>query len=629
MTEANREESGPPRAALLLNEALAHHKAGRLQEAEEGYREILRADPDHAEANHLLGLAAFQAGRHGPASEHISRAIRSNTGQAQYHKNLGNALFEQGRLEEATAAFERAVALAPDFPEAQNNLATALRKGGRAGEARAALERVAAAHPEYESAHQNLGTLLLDEGKPEEALAAFGRVIALRPDRAEAHYFSGCARRDLGRTAEALAAFERAIKFKPDYPDAHNLRGATLQEKGRPEEALAAYERAIDLRPDFVDAHNNRGNALQALGRLEEALAAHGRAVALRPDYPEAITSLGNTHLMGGRLEEAMEIYGRALAIDPDFGLANFNLSLALLLRGDLPAGFRRYESRWETDRLRPKKKDFPQPAWDGSPPRGKTVLLYIEQGIGDTFQFVRYAKWVAGLGAKVVLECQPGLEALLAPAAGVGAVCAQGEALPAFDLHASLMSLPLLHGTTRETIPAEVPYLRPPPDPPAVCGRISEVPGFKVGLVWAGNPTHANDRNRSIALGRLAPLLDAEGVRFFGLQAGERSGEIARLGLGDRIEDLSGELKNFSATASVLERLDLLVSVDTAPAHLAGAMGRPVWTLLPFVPDWRWMQEGEDSPWYPTMRLFRQRRLGDWEETVGRVKKELERMAG
>ncbi len=561
MTEANREESGPPRAALLLNEALAHHKAGRLQEAEEGYREILRADPDHAEANHLLGLAAFQAGRHGPASEHISRAIRSNPGQAQYHKNLGNALFEQGRLEEATAAFERAVALAPDFPEAQNNLATALRKGGRAGEARAALERVAAAHPEYESAHQNLGTLLLDEGKPEEA--------------------------------------------------------------------LAAYERAIDLRPDFVDAHNNRGNALQALGRLEEALAAHGRAVALRPDYPEALTSLGNTHLMGGRLEEAMEIYGRALAIDPDFGLANFNLSLALLLRGDLPAGFRRYESRWETDRLRPKKKDFPQPAWDGSPPRGKTVLLYIEQGIGDTFQFVRYAKWVAGLGAKVVLECQPGLEALLAPAAGVGAVCAQGEALPAFDLHASLMSLPLLHGTTRETIPAEVPYLRPPPDPPAVCGRISEVPGFKVGLVWAGNPTHANDRNRSIALGRLAPLLDAEGVRFFGLQAGERSGEIARLGLGDRIEDLSGELKNFSATASVLERLDLLVSVDTAPAHLAGAMGRPVWTLLPFVPDWRWMQEGEDSPWYPTMRLFRQRRLGDWEETVGRVKKELERMAG
>ena len=526
MTEANREESGPPRAALLLNEALAHHKAGRLQEAEEGYLEILRADPDHAEANHLLGLAAFQAGRHGPASEHISRAIRSNPGQAQYHKNLGNALFEQGRLEEATAAFER------------------------------------------------------------------------------------------------------AIKFKPDYPDAHNLRGATLQEKGRPEEALAAYERAIDLRPDFVDAHNNRGNALQALGRLEEALAAHGRAVALRPDYPEALTSLGNTHLMGGRLEEAMEIYGRALAIDPDFGLANFNLSLALLLRGDLPAGFRRYESRWETDRLRP-KKNFPQPAWDGSPPRGKTVLLYIEQGIGDTFQFVRYAKWVAGLGAKVVLECQPGLEALLAPAAGVGAVCAQGEALPAFDLHASLMSLPLLHGTTRETIPAEVPYLRPPPDPPAVCGRISEVPGFKVGLVWAGNPTHANDRNRSIALGRLAPLLDAEGVRFFGLQAGERSGEIARLGLGDRIEDLSGELKNFSATASVLERLDLLVSVDTAPAHLAGAMGRPVWTLLPFVPDWRWMQEGEDSPWYPTMRLFRQRRLGDWEETVGRVKKELERMAG
>ncbi|MCH8036190.1 MAG: hypothetical protein IIC53_03595, partial [Proteobacteria bacterium] len=320
---------------------------------------------------------------------------------------------------------------------------------------------------------------------------------------------------------------------------------------------------------------------------------------------------------------EAVASFHKALDIEPDYADAHHNFSLTLLLQGDFPNGFEQYEWRRRT-KMCPRRV-FAQPEWDGGPFPGRTLLLHAEQGLGDTLHFIRYAPLVRDLGGRVVIECQKPLADLLGSVAGIDAIVPEGNPLPPFDLHTPLLSLPHLLGTTEATVPTAVPYLSPEPGAVEVWRhRVGRGEELKVGLVWAGSPGHKNDRNRSISLERLRPLLDVPGIRFFALQVGERASDIEAVGLQGLIDDISPDLNDFADTAAALSVLDLLISVDTAPAHLAGALGRPVWLLLPFVPDWRWMMDREDSPWYPTMRLFRQPMRSDWLSVIHRIGNEL-----
>jgi Tfp pilus assembly protein PilF len=434
------------------------------------------------------------------------------------------------------------------------------------------------------------------------------------PDDVVVLHNRGITFQELRRFEDALASYELALAARPDYAEALNSRGITLYKLRRFEDALASYGQALAVRPGYAEALNNRGNTLRELRRFEDALASYEQALVVWPDYADALNNRGIILHELKRFEDALASYERALAARPGYAEAHFNLALLQLLLGDFENGWREYEWRWHVTEYAPER--LAKPDWTGGP----TILLYAEQGLGDTLQFLRYCPLVARLGGRVILRVQPALVRLAASVEGASQVIAVGAALPEFDLCRPLLSLPGRFGTKLESIPAEIPYLSADAALVERWGRdIAGTPGLKVGLTWAGNPTHKNDRNRSIRLERLRPLLDLPGVSWFSLQIGERSGDIARLPAGS-ITDLSARLEDFAETAAVMAHLDLVVTVDTAIAHLAGALGRKAWVLLPFSADWRWLLDREDSPWYPTARLFRQREPGGWDDVIRRV---------
>jgi len=455
------------------------------------------------------------------------------------------------------------------------------------------------------------------EGRYSEAVDAYRRLLSLRPDCAEIHNNLGLALQDLGRLDQALQSYRRALSLNGALADAHNNLGTVLVSRGERETAVACFEKALALRGDFLPAYLNLGCCLQNLGRPEQALPLYLRALALEPRSVEARINLGTCYQELMQPQQAIAVYQEALALDPQHPGAHWNLALSLLSVGDFERGWREYEWRFPPDpRLR-----LDAPRWDGGPLAGLTILIECEQGLGDTLQFVRYATLVAERGATVLLQCQSAtLKPLLARVAGVAAVFAQGEALPPFHCRAPLISLPRIFGTTLERLPDEVPYLGPDPLR-AAAWRLKLPPGaaLKVGLVWRGGPL---PRNRACPFEELAPLAGVAGVAWYSLQLGERPLPELLPAL-----DLSGQIGDFGDSAAIIANLDLVLSVDTATAHLAGGMGVPVWTLLPHACDWRWLAQRSDSPWYPSMRLFRQERPGDWRGVVTRVADELDIM--
>ena len=576
---------GAPSVPELLQSAVARHQAGELEPAEELYRQVLANDPDNADALHLLGVIAYQVRNYAAALELIGAAIRRRDQVPAFHNNFGNVLRDQGFWDQALVAYASAVTLDPTFVEA----------------------------------HTNLGLVLHRKGKIEEALMRHDKALALRPDHAVAHFNRGRALRDLEQEDEAAAALEAAIACKPDFGAAHNTLGNLHQQAGRRDAAEPCYLRAVTLDPEDVDAHNNLGSLLMTDGRLGEAVVRFERALSLRPDFADAWSNLGATSQKQGCVEAAARAFRQAIELAPDNAGAHWNLALALLLQGEYEAGWPEYEWRARRRAASP-PREFAAPRWSGEALDGRAILLHAEQGLGDTLQFVRYAALVARRGGRVVLECQPELTALLASVPGVAEVRAGGAPLPPVAAHAALMSLPLIFATRAETIPTEVPYITVPEAAARRwAARLGESEQPSVGLVWAGNPGHANDANRSIDPACLRPLLSSGARRFVSLQVGARAARLARFDA-DRVLDLSAELTDFVETAAAICALDLVITVDTSVAHLAGALGRPVWLLLPFAPDFRWLLEREDSPWYPTMRLFRQARPGDWVSVVARV---------
>jgi tetratricopeptide (TPR) repeat protein len=587
-----------------LSAALAHQRAGRMADAERVCRRILSVDPGHAQTLHLLGLLEHRRGRSDEAIEHIRTAITRYGRDPAFHHNLGNILRALGRPREAMTCYEGALALAPDAVDTLYNLGNTCQELGQPDRAIAYFERALRLRPDAIELRHNLGLALEDLGRPDEAIACYRRVLAFRPDAVDTLDNLAGALRAQGQLDAAQACYERALALRPDRVESHTGLGVVLRDRGHLEEAVASHERALALMPNHAETLNNLGLALDDLGRREEAVAHYKRSLVLQPDRAETHYNLAIALEHQCRYAEALACYGRALALKPDYARAHFNRSLTLLLTGQFKEGWEEYEWRFVVAQY---DRGFDRPLWSGELLAGRTILLHAEQGFGDTLQFLRYVPIVAERGGSVVLEVPASLVRLARTVAGAPQVVATGDPLPAFDCHCPLLSLARVCKTNLATIPNAVPYLSVPTEAsPAWAERIPATPSPRVGIVWAGATVGAID------LRLLEPLWKVEGVSWFSLQVGGWSGDISSLA-GVKIADLSPWLADFAETAAAVCRLDLVISVDTSVAHLAGALGRPTWLLLRYPPEWRWLLAREDSPWYPTVRLFRQRKEGDW----------------
>jgi tetratricopeptide (TPR) repeat protein len=544
-----------------LRRALAAFQQGDLGGAEQIATAILARQPTNFDALHLLGIIATQTGRPERAVEWLGAAIAQKPVSPFAHINRGNALEKLGRFADALADYDIAITQ----------------------------------YPGAVAAHVNRAAVLLRLHRHDAALDSADQAILLRPDFAEAHINRGNVLHDLARLDEALASFDRAIATRPDFAGAHNNRGTVSRDLGQFDAALASYDRAIALAPDFAEAHHNRGAVLRDLGRAEDAIVSSERAIALRPDYAEPY----------------------------------YNLSMCHLAIGDYRRGWELFEWRWNAVWAEP-RQDLSGLPWLGcSPIEGKTILVHAEQGLGDSLQFCRYVPLLAARGATVILEVPRPLARLLGSLDGVAAIVATGEPPPRTDAWIPMMSLPLAFRTTLATIPAAMPYLHADPERRAFWSqRLAALPGRKIGLVWAGSArpgipqANALDRRRSLAqIGRsmdleiYAPIAAISGICLISLQKGDGAAPGAPDGV--TLHDWTGELRDFADTAALVEALDLVISVDTSVAHLAGALGKPLWVLNRYDQCWRWLRDRTDSPWYPTARLFRQPSPGDWTPVI------------
>jgi Flp pilus assembly protein TadD len=460
------------------------------------------------------------------------------------------------------------------------------------------------------------GNAFAGRGELAQAIACFRTALVVEPDWPEALSNLGNALRELGDFEQAVAYLEQALRRRPEFPEALLNLGVALEEQGDLEDAGQRLRQAIRLRPGMAHAHSNLASLLHKQGRDEEALECLHEALRTDPNFAEAHHNLGVVLDSMGRPQDAIASYREALRRRPDYPDAHLDLGLALLATGDFPAGWEEYEWRWRTRRS--PRRHFLQPEWDGSALDGRVLLVHAEQGLGDTVQFLRYVPLVRD--AAIVLEVPSQLAPLAEGLPGVTAVVRAGSPLPHFDRHIPLLSLPRLFRTTVDAIPGRTPYLQPP-DPARVVWwnrRMGCTAAFRIGLVWAGGAANSRNRTRSMHLADWAPLAAIPDISFFSLQKGAAAQELAPAGLAiTNVLEATGDIRD---TAAVIQNLDLVLSVDTLVAHLAGALAKPVWTLLSFAADWRWLRQREDCPWYPTMRLFRQNRAGDWQSALARV---------
>jgi len=483
-------------------------------------------------------------------------------------------------------------------------------------------------HPENFDALHGLGQLHCRRGRFDTALLLIQNALKNDPGRAEGFASLGLVFHLLGRFKEALLSYEEALSLDPGNVELLNRRGVALLELSRPLEALESFERVLAVNPDHLNALGNYGNALVKLNRPEAAIAAYDRALIIVPENANLLTNRAVALRRLDRPHEALMSASRALLSNPNFAQARFVESVARLTLGDFIAGWRGYEARWTVGLLASQRRNFTAPLWSGEEPLdGKTILLHAEQGFGDTIQFVRYAALVAERGAeKVIIEAQRELVPLLRGFAGAAAVIARGEPLPTFDVHCPLLSLPLAFATELATIPARIPYIAPPhARVEAWRDRLPRHPP-RIGLAWSGDALHDNDLNRSIGLETLAPLLDLPDVAFVSLQHEIRECDLPLLQKLPNLCRLESKFCDFADTAAVVSLMDAVIAVDTAVAHLAGAMAKPLMLLLPFAADFRWLRDRQDSPWYPTARLYRQPKFGDWESVIGSLRQDLTR---
>jgi tetratricopeptide (TPR) repeat protein len=532
------------------------------------------------------------------------------------------ALHQQGRLADAESIYRQIIAAEPAHFDSLHLLGVILHQRGDHAAAAKQIGRALKIDPGSAVALNNRGNALLALKQYEEALASYDRALALQPDYADALCNRGAALHELGRYDEALASCEMSIAAEPAAAEAYSNRGNTLKELHRWGDAVASCDQALALQPDFASGHLNRANALRELKRFEEALASYDRAIAQRPDYAEAFANRGVALQDLKRLDEALASFRRAIAIEPDYAEAHYQEAMCRLLIGDFERGWQKHEWRWQSRQLKGSRRQLRQPLWLGTDEiAGKTILLHAEQGFGDAIQFARYAPLVAARGARVVFEVQKPLRELMQSLPGIAHIVSQGDRLPPFDIHCPLLSLPLATGT----MPSVTPYLRAPADAVAAWNeRLVSSRRPRIGIAWSGSPTHKNDHNRSIALESFLSCLTGVEAAVLSLQPDVRGSDAAVLQERGDIAHFGGALQSFADTAALIANLDLVIAVDTAVAHLAGALAKPTWILLPFIPDWRWLLDRDGSPWYPTMRLFRQDESRRWDSVLPRVRSAL-----
>ena len=564
------------------------------------------------------------------AEQCYHQLAQANPHNAEFWFRLADACRAQGKLPEATAGYQQVLRLMPGHVEALVCLAVALAEQQRLEEAIAHFQQALRLRPDFAQAHHNLGVALAQQGRLEESAASIRQALQLKPDYAEAHYNLGNTLSSMNRRDEAAASYRHAIRLKPGYAEAYNNLGLALTEMGQPTAAEVFLKQAARLQPDNALAHNNLGLALADQGKLAEAVASYETALRLRPDYAEVHCNLAGVFKDQGNLAASLASYQVALWLNPDDASTRWNRALALLQHGDFADGWAEYEWRWKRKQARP--RPFREPAWDGSPLAGRTILLWMEQGFGDMLHYIRYARLVRERGGRVVVEAPASLLPLFSTCPGIERLVAEGAELGAFDVQAPLLSLPFLCRTTLETIPADVPYLAV--DAERVerwRQRLADIPDFRVGIAWQGNPKYKADRFRSMPLRRFEVLSRLSGVSLVSLQKGPGTEQVAGVRRRFRVHEL-GEIDEaggaFLDTAAVMKNLDLVISADTATAHLAGALGVPVWVALASAADSRWLLDRDDSPWYPTARLFRQRQLGDWTPVFEQMAKELKAIA-
>jgi Flp pilus assembly protein TadD len=677
-----------PNSSELLSAALSRHKAGEFSQAVSLYQEILSKEPQHADALHLVGVLCNQLGNADLAVDLITKGIEISPRVTEYHNNLGNALKARGDWSNAEKSYCRAIALNPRNADAHANLGILLEEQGRLEEAKDSYQRAlrfapnmlliqlslgnvavtlgdckfgikhlksaVRSSPNHAPAHNALGNALFKAGKTDLAKISYSHAIRLDPVSPDALFNLGNVYLTEKDYAAAIDSYNRSVTLSPLQADVYNNLGLAYSESEQLEAATESFLRAIELDPSHAEAHFNFGLALAKQKEHRAAIKSFGKAIALRQDYAKAFHSLGASQQALGDLAAAAEAYRKALDFEPEYtevlsnlgsllvlqgcpeGIgclerlverrpdsaeAHWNLGISLLMLGDYVRGWREYEWRWQWEKFTSPRRGFEQPQWQGESLDGATILLHAEQGLGDTLQFVRYATLVAQRGGRVILEVQPSLKSLLQHAPGVAECIGQGEALPEFSCHCPLMSLPHVFGTTIDTIP---------PSPTDLLDVAGSEPLFrggtrdclKVGLVWGGNPLHQNDALRSISLAHFLPLSKIDGIAFISLQKGPASQQIADWPF--YLPDPCSAARNFSDTAAIISNVDLVITVDTAIAHLAGAMRKPVWILNSHIPDWRWGLQSGTTPWYPTARLFRRSFSGGWEELMERVASEL-----
>jgi tetratricopeptide (TPR) repeat protein len=535
-------------------------------------------------------------------------------------------LHQQGRLRDAEKLYARVLKAQPESFDALHLMGLVKAQGGQMGEAFRLMSAALKINRQAPELLMNFANVLHALKRDAEALDCLDKALVLRPGDPDALLNRGNALLTLGRPQEALSSFDAVLARNPRQADAFLGRGTTHAALGRLEPALADFDAALAL--GHPGASYNRGNALAELGRYAEAVAAFDRALSVAPNRASAWNNRGNALTALKRHQEAVESFGKAIALQKDYADAHLNRALALLVLGDWQRGFQEYDWRWQRSGMTDTRRGYGRPLWLGEYPLArKTILLHAEQGLGDTIQFARYAPLLARAGATVVLEVQPELKSLLSGFESVTSCHARGEKLPAYDVHCPLGSLPLAFKTEPATVPAEIPYLRA--DEAHIAKwrpRIEALPGKRVALAWAGNASHANDRNRSIDLKLLEPLLALDGVSYLSIQRELRGNDTEILARHANVSHLGGELSDMTDTAAITALVDLTISVDTSVVHLAGAIGRPLWVMLPFAPDWRWTLNGEHTPWYPQARLFRQAALGDWPSAIAMLRAELAR---
>jgi tetratricopeptide (TPR) repeat protein len=618
-------------ADKLLQSAIAHHQGGRLAEAETAYCALLKGAPTHIDGLRLLGGLYLKKSQWADAADYLEKAARVRPKDPEILTNLGIALHKAGRREEALARYRQALEAQPDYVSALNHLGSLLHEMGRLNDAIEVYGRVLRANPDSAAAHYHYANSLYAAGRGNEAIVRYEHALKLKPDYLEAMINLGMTLGRIGKDEQSLqwlgiaqSWFEKALEADPQNVTAMNNIGNVLRQQGKPEQALGYYREALRINPSYAQAWINMATSLRDVNLVDEAIEACRHALRLTPDAVDARINMGSFFQDMGRHAEAIALYDEVLTIKPESPDAAWNKSLSLLALGRYDEGWPLHETGLGIAHMRGEYPS-PQRRWNGEDFAGKRLLIWAEQGLGDSLQFIRYAASCKQRGGTIIIMCPHPLRALFRNCPFIDEVPDVVEEKD-FDMHAPMMSLPFIFKTTVDTIPAPMPYLF---IGDAVrerwAGKVSGT-GLKVGLVWAGNPrenqlnAHMIDRRRSMNLRMLLPLFDISGVQFYNLQMGANAAQIHACGVSDHIIDMMVDVKDFEDTGAIIEQLDLVLSVDTSVVHLAGGLGKPVWVMSRFDACWRWLQNRPDNPWYPTARVFGQSAAGDWAGVVTRI---------